>query len=190
MLAVTASACPHSGHCVLFPLKPLPTHNIAQSKPLQEHRSCYSSRLLVLFKRINVLQLCDGCRCCWRGVRKCREALMTECPRPCLWRETGLIDALMLGADVSMLKCSQRSGVCGGAWLPLAHAAAARVPPQLCGWGCSNVAVMRVEINADSSHWLSVSLVLLGCMVMSVVYWYSMNDAFSLIDSFSLMSLH
>lgn len=51
---------------------------------------------------------------------------MTKCPQPCLWlSEAGLIDTLMLGADVSMRKCS---GVCGGAWLPLAGAAAARVP--------------------------------------------------------------
>lgn len=38
------------------------------------------------------------------------------------------MDASMLEADVSRLKCWQRSGVCGGAGPPLACAAAALVP--------------------------------------------------------------
>lgn len=107
----------------------LSPHNIAQSNPLQEHQGCYSSLLLMSLKSINVLRLCDGCRCCCQCVRKCRKALMTKCPRPCTRLcEAGLIVTLMLEADVSMLKCSQRCSVCGGAWLPLAHAAAARLP--------------------------------------------------------------
>lgn len=152
MLAVMVSAgttqrkavwCPHSGCCVLFPLESLSApHNIAQSNPLQEYRGCYSSLLLRLFKSITVLHLCDACRCCCQCVRKCRKALMTKCPRPCLWlHEAGLIDALMLGADVSMLKCSQRAGICGGAWLPWLVLQLPEYPPQLCGWGCSNDSV-------------------------------------------------
>lgn len=38
------------------------------------------------------------------------------------------MDASMLEADVSMLKCWQRSGVCGGVRPPSACAAAAVVP--------------------------------------------------------------
>lgn len=38
------------------------------------------------------------------------------------------MDASRLEADVSTLKCSQRSGVCGGAGPPSARAAAAVVP--------------------------------------------------------------
>lgn len=38
------------------------------------------------------------------------------------------MDASMLEADVSTLKCWQRSGVCGGAGPPSACAAAAVVP--------------------------------------------------------------
>lgn len=103
-------------------------HQTAHSYLLQEHWGCYSSPLLMLFTSISVLHLCDGCRCCCQCVRKCRKALMTKCPRPCLWLlEAGLIDALMPGADVSMLKCSQRCGVCGVAWLSLTRATAARV---------------------------------------------------------------
>lgn len=54
---------------------------------------------------------------------------MTKCPGPCLWlREAGPVDASVLEADVSRLKCWQRSGVCGGAGPPSACAAAALVP--------------------------------------------------------------
>lgn len=111
---------------VEFPLNP-PQHCAVQS-PAGAPGLLFFSVQLTLFKSISVPHLCDGWRCCCQCVRKCRKALTTKCRRPCLWLlEAGLIDALMLGADVSMLKCSQRSGVCGAAWLPLVHAAATRV---------------------------------------------------------------
>lgn len=54
---------------------------------------------------------------------------MTKCPGPRLWlREAGPVDASMLEADVSTLKCLQHSGVRGGAGPPSASAAAALVP--------------------------------------------------------------
>lgn len=120
--------CLHSVSCYRQSLTPAPIFT-AQFNPLQEHRGFNSSMLLMLFKSINILHLSDRCRCCCQCVRKCWKARMTECPRPRLGlHEAGLMDALMLGADVSMRKCSQHSGVNGGAWLPLACAAAARVP--------------------------------------------------------------
>lgn len=134
-------AQPREKQCDLHTLGDVPCFHLSLSPPfIMVHNPlpCRSTGavthlirplLLLLFMSNSVLCLCDGCRCCCQCVRKCRKALMTKCPGPCLWLcEAGPVDALMLEADVSTLKCWQCWGVCGGAAPPSACAAAAVVP--------------------------------------------------------------
>lgn len=92
---------------------------------------------------------------------------MTKCPQPCLWlREPGLIDALILGADVSMLQRSQPPGVCGGAGLQLQRLL---FPLLQCGRCVASSAAVCGGKVADLSYGFSVWLLLSWDLIL-VVY--------------------